>query len=136
VVQGGVVVHPFVTLGRGCFIGGPSRVVHDVPPHLMADGHPSRVRGLNLVGARRRGLDRAAFEALREAYRLLIRARMSVTQAAEILESHGHLSVEVRGLIEFIQAVEGGRHGRARDRFRTAAAGSAGEGPEELEETR
>jgi UDP-N-acetylglucosamine acyltransferase len=104
----------------------------------MADGHPSRVRGLNLVGARRRGLDRAAFEALREAYRLLIRARMSVAQAAEILESHGHLTPEVRGLIEFIQAQEGGRHGRARDRFRTAAASSSssGESPEELEESR
>jgi UDP-N-acetylglucosamine acyltransferase len=43
---------------------------------------------------------------------------MSAKHAAEILESHGHLTPEVRKLLDFIQAQQEGKHGRARERWR------------------
>ena len=50
--------------------------------------------------------------ALHEAHRLIYRAKMSVRHAAEILESHGHLTPEVQSLLEFIEAQQEGKHGR------------------------
>ena len=45
---------------------------------------------------------------------------MTAAHAAEILESHGHLCPEVQSLLEFIEAQHQGKHGRARERWRTA----------------
>jgi UDP-N-acetylglucosamine acyltransferase len=44
---------------------------------------------------------------------------MTPSHAGEILESHGHLCAEVRSLLEFIENQHLGKHGRARERWRT-----------------
>jgi UDP-N-acetylglucosamine acyltransferase len=117
-ISGGVGVHPFVTIGGYSYVGGLSRIYHDVPPYMIVDGNPSKVRCINVVGLRRHGLEAAAVTALHEAHRLIYRARMTPSHAAEILESHGHLCAEVRSLLDFIEAQHQGRQGRARERWR------------------
>jgi len=87
---------------------------------MMIDGNPSKVRCINVVGLRRNGISSEAISALHEAHRLIYRARMSVASASEILESHGHLCAEVKSLLEFIENQHLGKHGRARERRRTA----------------
>jgi UDP-N-acetylglucosamine acyltransferase len=119
-ISGGVGIHPFVTIGSYCYVGALSRIYHDVPPFMITDGHPSKVRCINVVGLKRHGISAEAIAALHEAHRLIYRARMAVTQATEILESHGHHCAEVRSLLEFIENQHLGKHGRARERWRTA----------------
>jgi len=70
-LSGGVVVHQFCRIGKQSMIGGNSKVVKDVPPFLLADGVPARLRGLNLVGLRRAGTPRETLESLKQAYRIL-----------------------------------------------------------------
>jgi UDP-N-acetylglucosamine acyltransferase len=56
-VLGGLTnVHQFVRIGRRALTGAASRVVQDVPPFCLVDGHPARLVGLNRVGLRRGGL--------------------------------------------------------------------------------
>jgi UDP-N-acetylglucosamine acyltransferase len=117
-LSGGVAVHHYATVGGYSFVGGQSRIVHDVPRYMIAEGNPSRVRCINVVGLKRHGIGGAGIDALHEAHRLIYRAKMNVAHAAEILESHGHLTPEVRSLIAFIAAQQEGRHGRARERGR------------------
>jgi UDP-N-acetylglucosamine acyltransferase len=117
-LSGGVAVHPFVTIGGYSFVGGQSRILHDVPRFMLVDGNPSKVRCINVVGLKRNGVSTESIDALHEAHRLLYRARMNATQAAEVLESHGHLASEVKSLLEFIEAQHAGKHGRARERWR------------------
>jgi UDP-N-acetylglucosamine acyltransferase len=119
-ISGGVGIHPFVTVGAYSYVGGLSRIYHDVPRFMIVDGNPSKVRCINVVGLRRHGLSAEAIEALHEAHRLIYRARMTASHAAEILTSHGHLCPEVQRLLDFIDAQHLGRHGRARERWRTA----------------
>jgi UDP-N-acetylglucosamine acyltransferase len=45
---------------------------------------------------------------------------MSLRHAGEILESHNHMTAEVKRLLEFVQAQQDGKHGRARERGRSA----------------
>ena len=120
-ISGGVAVHHFASIGGYSFVGGQSRILHDVPPYMLVDGNPSKVRCINVVGLRRHGISPAGIAALHEAHRLLYRARMSARPAAEILEAHGHLTPEVRNLLAFIQAQQDGKHGRARERLRAPA---------------
>lgn len=49
-VSGAVGVHQFCRIGRLAMVGGCARVVQDVPPYVMVDGHSGLIVGLNLVG--------------------------------------------------------------------------------------
>jgi UDP-N-acetylglucosamine acyltransferase len=117
-ISGGVAVHHYSTIGAYSFVGGQSRIVHDVPRFMLVDGNPSKIRCINVVGLKRNGVSTEGIDALHEAHRLIYRAKMSAKHAAEILESHGHLVAEVKSLLEFIQAQQEGKHGRARERWR------------------
>jgi UDP-N-acetylglucosamine acyltransferase len=119
-ISGGVAVHHFATIGGYSFIGGQSRIVHDVPRFMLVDGNPSRVRCINIVGLKRNGISAKGIESLHEAHRLVFRAKMSVRHAAEILESHDHMTPEVQSLLEFIRSQQEGKHGRGRERGRVA----------------
>jgi UDP-N-acetylglucosamine acyltransferase len=111
----GVAVHHDVTVGRVSFIGSQSRIYHDVPPYMLVDGHPARVRCINAVGLRKQRIGLDSLDAIHEAHRLLYRARMQPRQAIEILTAHGHWTAEVQQLLEAVQNQNEGRHGRARE---------------------
>ena len=48
VVGGCLGIHQFVHIGGMAMVGGMTRVDRDVPPYCLVEGHPGRVRGLNL----------------------------------------------------------------------------------------
>lgn len=82
VVTGGhVAIQPFVRLGESCFLAGGAMVERDVPPFVIAAGDRARVRALNKVGLRRRGISPDSLAALEEAFRLLFRAGLARSEA-------------------------------------------------------
>ncbi|AMV39757.1 acyl-ACP--UDP-N-acetylglucosamine O-acyltransferase [Planctomyces sp. SH-PL62] len=121
-VSAGCGLHQFVTVGQYSYIGALTRAYHDVPPYMLVEGNPSKVRCINIVGLKRHGISPEAVTALHEAHRLIYRARMIAKQAHEVLEAHGQVCAEVRGLLDFIEAQQQGRHGRGRDRARLSAS--------------
>lgn len=60
--------HQFVKIGKGAIIGALSAVVNDVIPYGMAVPQKTELGGLNLVGLKRRGVDKASINALRSAF--------------------------------------------------------------------
>jgi UDP-N-acetylglucosamine acyltransferase len=120
-LSGGVAVHHFVTIGGYSFVGGMSRIYHDVPPFMLVEGNPSKVRCINIVGLRRQGISAEGIDALHEAHRLIYRAKLGPDRASEILESHQHATPEVERLLSFIRAQHEGKHGRSRERDRKRA---------------
>lgn len=115
-LQALVVVHKLVTVGACAFVTAQARILHDVPPFMLVDGQPARVRSIHAVGLKRLRLDKPAIEALHEAHRLLFRARMAPRQATDVLTAHGQWTPEVQSLLAFMTAQQAGRHGRARER--------------------
>ena len=111
-----VAVVQFVTVGGYSLVGMKSKANQDVPPYMVVDGSPSEVRCVHVAGLRRNGISAESIHALKEAHRLIYRARMGIQQATEVLESHGRLSPEVRYLLDYIQAQQSGKGGRARER--------------------
>ncbi|OUC13151.1 MAG: acyl-[acyl-carrier-protein]--UDP-N-acetylglucosamine O-acyltransferase [Alkalinema sp. CACIAM 70d] len=84
-------VHQFVRIGRLAMVGGMARIDRDVPPYMMVEGNPSRVRSLNLVGLQRAGVadlqDGEVLKSLKQAFRLLYRSQSTFAQAVEQLET-------------------------------------------------
>lgn len=64
-------IHQRVRLGAHAIVGGHTAVEHDVPPYASVSGRRAILKGLNLVGLRRRGFERDVIHALDEAYALL-----------------------------------------------------------------
>ena len=97
-------VHQFVRIGRMSIIGGCSKVTQDVPPFMMADGHPLAIHGINSVGLKRRGVGEEAQRALKTVHRILYREGLSTRQALERLEAEVEPLPEVRQVVEFVRA--------------------------------
>ncbi|KAI4347008.1 hypothetical protein L6164_007861 [Bauhinia variegata] len=66
---GATVVHQFCHLGSFCFLGGGSVVSQDVPKYMMVAGDRAELRGLNVVGLKRRGFSDAEIRSLKATYR-------------------------------------------------------------------
>lgn len=113
VVFGGIVgVHQKVRIGKLAMVGGFSKVVQDVPPFAMADGRPSRVCDLNVIGLRRNGVTAKVRSEIKQAYKLLYRSNLNVTQALEAIENEIEPSEELQYLLDFIRNVRLGFGGR------------------------
>jgi UDP-N-acetylglucosamine acyltransferase len=119
-LSGGVAVHHYATVGSYAFVAGLSRVLHDVPPFMLVDGHPTRPRCINVVALKRHAFSAEAIDSLAEAHRLLYRAKVGPDHAQEILRGNGQISPQVMQLMDFVQEQRLGRHGRARERRRAA----------------
>ena len=87
---GSLGVHQFVHIGRLAMVGGMSRINRDVPPYMLVEGSPARVRLLNQVGLKRAGISEAdegkVFSTLKKAFRLLYRSDLTLKQALEQLD--------------------------------------------------
>lgn len=114
-------LHHFVTVGRCAFVGGFSRISVDVPPFMVVAGVPLNVVSTNAVGLRRRGMSETTMLALREAHRLIWRSGLPKPEAISIIENRYPNDPDVRYLLEFMRAIDGGRNGRARESRRAPA---------------
>jgi UDP-N-acetylglucosamine acyltransferase len=114
-IGGFVGIHQFVHIGRLAMLGGYSKVVQDVPPFMMADGRPCKVLDLNIVGLRRGGVSSSTRTDLKQAYKLLYRSNMNVTQALEVIEREIEPSPERDYLLSFMRNIRMGFGGRQHD---------------------
>ena len=73
ILSGGTGAHHFVTIGEYAYVGGMTRVEHDVPPYMIVEGHRCRVRNVNAIGLQRAGFSEVDVESLRCAFRKLFR---------------------------------------------------------------
>lgn len=116
VVFGGIVgLHQFVRVGKLAMIGGMSKVVTDVPPFMMVDGRPTEVVGLNVLGLRRAGIAVQTRIGLKQAFRLLYRSGLNLTQGIEAVFNEVDASDEREYLLEFLTNIRRGYAGRQND---------------------
>ncbi len=125
-VGGAAGIHNFVTIGRNAFIGGMTRVTHDVPPYVKVLGYDQNVRGLNTEGLRRWKFSPESIEALKTAFRLIYpraggRAASRTAEGIRDIRTNGlNQDEHVRYLADFLQRkLDIGVFGRAREAART-----------------
>ncbi len=95
-------LHQFTRVGRLAILSALSAVNKDIPPFMMCGGRPAVILGINAVGLRRAGISAAAREEIKQAYKLLYRSGLNVSQALEVIKKELK-SEEVKYLIRFIE---------------------------------
>lgn len=101
-------VTQFLRVGKHAFVGGMTGVRKDVAPYVITVGDPSEVRGLNLVGLRRRGFEGERMKAVMEAYKIYFEQKLEKDQALAELERRFPDQADVRYFIDFIRKSENG----------------------------
>jgi len=91
----------FLRVGKHAFVGGMTGIRKDVAPYVITVGDPSEVRGLNLVGLRRRGFDAERLKAVSEAYKIYFEQKLEKEQALAELERRFPDQPDVRYFINF-----------------------------------
>jgi len=110
VIIGGLsAVHQFVRIGRYTMVGGMSGIVKDVPPYcLTAGGYRPGLAGLNLIGLRRRGLDKSTIACLKQVYRALFQGNGSLEDR---LREAGQLAGDDQHALHLLEFVRSARRG-------------------------
>jgi len=112
VILGGLVaIHQFVTIGAYVMLGGGTLVGQDIPPYMIATSSGKRdakLRGLNLIGLKRRGFSDEAISGLRKAYKTLFMAGLKQADAIAKIRAEIVGCAEVETLLSFIENSERG----------------------------
>jgi UDP-N-acetylglucosamine acyltransferase len=104
VIGGAAALHQYVRIGRAAMIGGVSGVESDVIPFGSVIGNRARLAGLNVIGLKRRGFDRAQVQTLRAAFRVLFReSGVFATRLAQTRALHAADPL-VAEVLDFIDA--------------------------------
>ena len=103
ILGGLAAVHQFVRIGYLSIVGGCSKVIQDIPPYAMCDGHPARVRSLNKVGLKRLGASKEAMASLKHAFTVLFNSGLSIPHALKKVAQDLPPSSEVTHLTDFIK---------------------------------
>lgn len=97
-------VHQFCRIGRYAYIGGGTTITQDVLPFSLTSAKREvHSYSVNKVGLERRGFDRQRLRAIHHAYRLLLAAKMNISQAIDKLRQEGIDSPDVAYLVAFIE---------------------------------
>jgi UDP-N-acetylglucosamine acyltransferase len=108
VIGGLAAIHQFCRIGAYSIIGGCSKVVQDVPPYMLADGNPAETRTVNKVGLERNGISEEAQSALKTAYKILFREKLTIPNSLAKIEAELPQLPEIKHLVDFIRKSERG----------------------------
>jgi UDP-N-acetylglucosamine acyltransferase len=114
VAGGGSAIAPFSRVGESAFLAGNAMVENDVPPFVIAAGDRARVRALNEVGLRRRGVPEGSRRALAKAFRIVFRSGVPRAQALVTVQRELGADPWVARLVAFLEqpARRGGKRAR------------------------
>ena len=71
VIGGNAALLQFTRVGAGAMVGGLTGVTRDVIPYARVFGTRAELQGLNLIGLKRRGIEKAELAEIRAAYKFL-----------------------------------------------------------------
>lgn len=105
IIGGLAAVHQHTRVGAHSMIGGVTGVVADVIPYGNIFAERGSLQGLNLVGLKRRGFERAEISALRAAFEMIFESEKgTIAQRIEEAKKAFGSSKAVGELLEFLEA--------------------------------
>jgi UDP-N-acetylglucosamine acyltransferase len=108
IIGGMTPIHQFSRIGCFSFVGGMSRVTHDVPPYTIGGGIPFKMGGLNIIGMKRRGLPFKTRSELSKAFKYVYRSGLRLDEALERIEKDLEQIPEIKHFVQFCRQSERG----------------------------
>ena len=107
-VGGLAAVHQFCRIGKMAIVGGCTRIAQDVAPFMLVSGDPAETITVNKVGLERNGVSDVAQSAIRQAFKIIFREGLGLTNALTKVEQEVPLLPEVQHLLHFCRSTERG----------------------------
>jgi UDP-N-acetylglucosamine acyltransferase len=105
VILGGLTaVHQHTKIGAHAFLAGGAIVRSDVPPYVMVAGNPAAPHAVNSQGLKRRGFTEEQIRNIRDAYRIVYRSDLKLSEALARLAPQAAEHPEIRAFVDFIHA--------------------------------
>lgn len=106
ILSGFCAVHQFCRIGAHSFVGGLAGVTRDVLPYMLVAGQPPEPHGINQEGLKRRGFTPEQIRNLKEAYRILYRSGLKLSDARTELAARAEGQPEVAVIVAFLDRSE------------------------------
>jgi len=108
IIGGLSAVHQFVRIGTLSIIGGCSKVVQDIPPYMMVDGHPVKAYSINSVGIDRANVPKEEKKELKKAFKVVFRSGLSLKNIIRTIEKELPKTPTIQTLLVFLSNSERG----------------------------
>ncbi|MCK5683815.1 acyl-ACP--UDP-N-acetylglucosamine O-acyltransferase [bacterium] len=109
VVIGGLAgIHQFVKIGCNAMVGGMSKIIKDVVPYALVDGHPPNVFGPNVIGLKRHGFKKSDISLIKTVYKVVFDSNHTLKESIKQLESDFEPIEVVTKIIEFLKSSDRG----------------------------
>jgi UDP-N-acetylglucosamine acyltransferase len=103
VIIGGLCgIHQFVRIGKGAIVGGLTMVTHDVIPYGMVTGERGSLRGLNVIGLKRKGLEKTKIIEINTKFKRLFNSAGTLKENARVVKDKGSEINEINEILNFI----------------------------------
>ncbi len=109
------IFHQFTRIGTLAIVGGLCGTRVDLPPYSTCDGRPAKVRGVNIIGMRRAQISAPVRSLVKEAYRIIYRSDLNVSQALERITQELEPIQEIQNILNFYQSSKRGVCGGAQE---------------------
>lgn len=108
VMSGFVIMHQHIRIGRFVMLSGMTGSRMDLPPFSNIDGRPAMWRGINALGLKRGKIAPEVRTAIKEAYRLIYRSGLNITNALARVEEEIQPYPEIKEIINFFRTSKRG----------------------------
>ena len=102
IIGGLSAIHQFVRIGKYAMIGGMSGVESNIIPYGLYIGIRDNLRGLNLIGLKRKNLNTKTINEIKKIFRKIFCETDSLEKNIERLKQEEKSILEVRDILDFI----------------------------------
>jgi UDP-N-acetylglucosamine acyltransferase len=108
ILGGFTLVSQFNRIGSHAFSAMGSVISRNIPPYVLVSGHMAKPVGVNVEGLKRRGFSSQQIRNIKNAYKLVYRASLTLDEALSRICDIEQEDNELVDFIEFISKQEGG----------------------------
>lgn len=98
--------HQFCRIGAYAFCAMDTGLSKDVPPYIVAAGHLAEPKGVNTEGLARHNFSRAQIRNIRNAYKIIYRSELKLSDALAALKQSEGEQPELEILTRFLSTTE------------------------------
>lgn len=101
-------VHQFCRIGAHAFLGMYAAINSDIPAYTLVSGQPAKPKGINSEGLKRRDFSSEQIRNIKNAYRLVYRKGLKLSDAMQQIEEKVESQPELALLLESLRSSERG----------------------------
>ena len=102
IVGGNSAIHQFVRVGKYAMIGGMSGVEKDIIPYGLYIGIRENLKGINLIGLKRKGLDTQRINNINKIVKEIFNSHNTIIKNINNINMINNNIIEIKEIIDFI----------------------------------